>query len=201
MPEKFTESKIDFAGMKQHILGRLRNELPAGLFYHGLHHVEDVHAAVITIATHEHVEGIELLLLETAALYHDSGFIHAAHLHEQTGCEIARVSLPQFGYTPDQIERICGMIMATRIPQSPLDKLQEILCDADLDYLGRADYDEIAQTLFEEMNTRKLMAQQEWLQLQIDFLAQHHFFTTWSQANRNAGKEARLQLLKSKINT
>lgn len=54
--------------------------------------------------------------------------------HEFEGCLIARTALPGFGYTGEDI-MICGMIMATKIPQSPTNILEEIICDADLDYL------------------------------------------------------------------
>ena len=35
---------------------------------------------------------------------------------------------------------------ATKIPQTPLTKLEEIICDADLDYLGREDFFEISRS-------------------------------------------------------
>ena len=34
--------------------------------------------------------------------------------------------LPEYGYSTGQIDRICGMIMATQIPQTPHNKLEEI---------------------------------------------------------------------------
>ena len=64
---------------------------------------------------------------------------------------MAREILPAYGLTRDQIDTICGMIMATRIPQSPSNQLERILCDADLDYLGRDDFYEIGGRLFEEL--------------------------------------------------
>ena len=126
---------MEFENVKKFILAKLRKELPRSLTYHSLGHIKDVYKAAQKLAKLEGVSGEELTLLLTAVLFHDSGFLIQQKEHERVGCEIARKHLPDYGYSDKQIETICGMIMATRIPQTPHNKLEQIICDADLDYL------------------------------------------------------------------
>ena len=71
--------------------------------------------------------------------------------------------LPGYNYTPEQIERICSIIMATRLPPRPADLLEEIICDSDLDYLGRSDFIPVSNTLFEELKAQNKMKDlNEW---------------------------------------
>lgn len=146
------------------------------------------------IAKTETLNDEELELLEVAALLHDVGFIHGAKNHEEKGAEMARELLPQFQYSPHQINIICNMILATKLPQSPSTLLERILCDADLDYLGRADFPQISKSLFEEMLAGGAVeTEREWNLVQRTFLQSHKYHTTFSQANREPNKQQRLQ--------
>jgi uncharacterized protein len=141
----------------------------------------------------------ETVLIMTAALLHDCGFLRHYHDHETHSCNIAREVLGQFNYTEGEVQQICEMIMATKIPQSPQNYSAEILCDADLDYLGRNDFYAIGQTLFSEMKTMKLVeTEEEWNGIQVRFLESHQFFTKTSQNARTPCKEAHLETLKKK---
>ena len=169
---------MDTEGAKAYILAKLKNELPADRTYHCLEHTLDVYASAIGIAEQEGVTGEGFVLLKIAALYHDSGFTVQNLEHELAGCTIVRTQLPGFGFNEQQIELICDMIMATRIPQTPRNKLGRILCDADLDYLGRNDFERIGSTLFQEMHTWGILnKEREWNKHQVRFLQRHRYFT------------------------
>ena len=187
---------MDFNKAKDYILDRLRNELRQSLYYHGFHHTIDVLEAASWLADSEGLTADEKLLVETAALYHDSGFVEQYAMHEATSCEIARSVLPGFGYTETEIEQICGMIMATKIPQAPKNKLEEILCDADLDYLGREDYPGIAETLYKEFTVHDIIAgEKAWNALQISFFRSHTYFTDTAKKLRDPQKQRWLLML------
>jgi predicted metal-dependent HD superfamily phosphohydrolase len=189
---------MDALGAKAYILERLMSELPKERTYHSLEHTLDVYASAIDIAEQEGVTGEDLALLKTAALYHDCGFIMHGIDHEEHGCNVVREQLPRFGYSPEQVRRICDMIMSTRIPQSPRNKLSRILCDADLDYLGRGDFGIIGSTLFAEMRTfGVLKTELEWNQLQVRFLERHTYFTSTNKRLREPVKQAHLAALRS----
>lgn len=184
---------------EQYVLGQLENRLDRTLFYHGIHHTLDVVTASAEIAALEGITDSEsLALLRTAALYHDAGFLTAYQGHEEAGCSLAREVLADFGYNAMQIETICGMIMATKIPQSPQNTLEKIICDADLDYLGRADFEAIAATLFEELKVRDMVEDiPAWDAVQVKFLEAHSYWTASQQKRRDAAKQRHLQHLKN----
>ncbi len=71
------------------------------------------------IAKEEGISDSDLKLLLVAAIYHDAGYLEQNNNHEQHSCEIARKYLPQFHYTKEDIDTICSIIMATKIPQKP----------------------------------------------------------------------------------
>lgn len=180
-----------------YVVDQFRRRLPDTLYYHGLHHTLDVANAALHLAALEGIQDQESKdLLKTAALYHDSGFIYTYQGHEQEGCRIAHEALPAFGYSPEQIEMICGMILATQIPQSPKTHLEQIICDADLDYLGRADFEPIAETLFRELKVRDMVSDIDaWNAVQVRFISAHNYWTQSAQRLREIPKQANLKTL------
>lgn len=184
---------MQFEKTKKFIFGKLKKDLAKHLSYHSVNHIKDVYAAAENLANHEGVTGEELTLLLTAVLFHDSGFLMQQKGHEQISCDIARASLPQFDYTPEQIERICGMIMATRVPQNPHNLLEQIICDADLDYLGRDDFFTIGNNLYAELQVYGMIGtEKEWNTMQASFLGKHHYFTQTAINLRKAKKDEHL---------
>ena len=192
--------QIEQAG--NYILNRLRKELSLQLYYHNADHALDVYEAAKRIGEAEGITGYELKLLLTAAYYHDSGFLIKAKGHEEESCRIAREALPGYGYTADEIDRICGMIMATRLPQSPTNHLEEILADADLDNLGRDDFFDISHKLFLENSfSGKVGNEAEWNRQQISFIEKHQYFTKSAINLRQAKKDANLGRIKAQVNS
>ena len=184
---------------EQFILRQLEERLDRTLFYHGIHHTLDVvHASAEIAALEGIIDEESLHLLRTAAFYHDSGFMATYQGHEEAGCALAREVLPGFGYTETQIEIVCGMIMATKIPQGPQNALEMIICDADLDCLGRDDFEPIAATLFEALKVRDMVEDiPAWDAVQVRFLEAHSYWTASEQKRRDAAKQRHLQHLKN----
>lgn len=182
-----------FFKAEEAIISKLKNELAEHLTYHSYFHTLDVLNAATQIAATENITPEELSLLRVAAAYHDAGFLEVYKGHEMKSCDYARRDLPAFDFTEDQIELVCGIIMATKIPQSPTTKLQEIIADADLDYLGRSDYTHIAAKLFAELKVQNILKEEsEWIKLQESFIQSHHYFTDFSKTNRDPVKKAHL---------
>lgn len=192
---------MDFEKAEDYVFDKLEESLSDTLFYHGVHHTNDVSKAILQIAIAEGINDKEtLLLLQTAALYHDLGFISTYQGHEEESCRLARVSLPDFGYTDEQVEQICGMIMATRIPQNPTSHLERIMADADLDYLGREDFWPISDSLYEELRDREMIRDKSaWNKIQINFLENHQYWTETSRQWREPAKLKRIEELKKII--
>ena len=186
----------DYSLAEEFILAELKNGLSNRLSYHGYHHTIDVLDSALEIAAHEKINEDDIKLLRIAVLFHDSGFIRQYDNHEECGCDMADEYLPGFGFLPEQIKTIQGMIRATKIPHNPKNLLEEIICDADLDYLGRQDVEEVASSLFEELKLQKKIADvQLWLEMQIDFLNHHKYYTNYSRKNREPFKAVYLEKL------
>ena len=153
-----------------HILLRLKNELSENLYYHGHHHTKEVLGSVRIIAESENVSGVPLDLLLVATAYHDCGFLIQYQNHEEMSCQIARKTLPQFGFKQDETDKICDMIMATKIPQKPCCAMAEMLCDADLDYLGTDSFWDIGDTLYKELRSIDAIgSRKDWDMVQLNF--------------------------------
>ncbi len=180
------------------IITRLKEELSSNLIYHSYFHTLDVLNAAMQIAEKEKITQEELSLLRVAIAYHDSGFIEVYKGHELKSCEYARNELPFFEFTDDQIEIICGIIMATKIPQQTNTKLQEIIADADLDYLGRKDYSHIASKLFAELKLQGIIKDSaSWIEMQENFLTTHQYKTNFSKEFREPVKQNNLSVMSS----
>lgn len=181
------QAAIDF------IQTRLKEELAEHLFYHSHGHTIDVIDASARIGAAEGITENEQKLLSVAAAYHDCGFLTTYAGHEEAGCRIARETLPDFGFGDSAIETICDMIMATQVPQKPQSLLAEILCDADLDYLGRDDFFSIGEQLFKEwMVVGIVMDERTWNRIQVKFLNSHQYHTAFAKKVRTPVKLAHL---------
>lgn len=190
----------DFEGTEKFIRNKLREELPSKLRYHNTEHVEDVLRSALNIALREKLPAEEIPILRIAALFHDSGLVVAHKGHEEKGCELVREVLPSFDFSKDQIEVICSMIMATRIPQTPNNLLERILCDADLDYLGREDFYDMGEKLHEELrDSGTIETIREWNLIQKTFLENHRYHTAYSQQVREPAKQQRLKEITEKL--
>ena len=190
-----------FASIKQPILSRLEKELNPQLGYHNYMHTLDVLKQAERIANEEGVVNPhDLLLLKTAAVFHDSGFLYVYKNHEEKGCEIMADDLKNV-LSKEDIQKICGMIMATKIPQTPHTQLEQIICDADLDYLGRDDFEPISRNLYKEFIAFKIIPEDiVWDHIQIKFFESHQYFTNASIKKRNKKKLVHLQILKERSN-
>ncbi|MEM0995822.1 MAG: HD domain-containing protein [Bacteroidota bacterium] len=192
----------DFKKLQSYVLTRLEAELDPNLSYHSVEHTIDVLEAAARIAQREQRTDEEIELVKTAAVLHDAGFLIQYFNNEPVACELAAKWLPQFNYTPEEIDAVQVMIMATRIPQTPQSELARIIADADLDYLGRNDFFTIGQRLYREFLRHGVVdGEQSWNRLQVSFLESHDYFTDTALDTRSAVKMHHLQELKNLVNS
>lgn len=182
-------------------LARLRNELSPKLVYHSLWHTtHEVIPGSARIAQHTGVSEDDLHLLEVAAAFHDVGFTEDYANHEIVGARIVAQVLPEYGFTSRHIEQVMGMIIATRLPQSPRSLLEEIIADADLDVLGRADFLSRNEALRQEwMNFGRETPLEQWYEGQLAFLRNHNYFTPAARMLRNEMKKKSISILEEKL--
>ncbi len=186
-------------GVYDRVVGGLLRDLSKDLLYHCLGHTLDVFRQAYRLALAEKCSPTEVELVLVAALFHDTGFLVNAEGHEEESCRLATQYLPELGFNSDELNQVKGMIRATKIPQKPLTRLEEILADADLDYLGRSDFDAISMTLFEELKIRGIVHDlQKWDQIQLTFLGQHQYFTDTAQKERSEQKMKHIERIKQR---
>jgi len=193
------------AGLVPLVRERLEDGLDGSLYYHGVHHTfDDVLPAVDRICRDEGVAPSDRELVLVAALFHDVGFLERYNGNESIGARIASEILPDWGYSSPEIERILDLILATELHevdgvmlQVPgADTLKRILCDADLDNLGREDFFRVSDSLRREIEEHgRKLANLEWLSRQVLFVSQHRWFTESQRRARQARKEENLRAL------
>ncbi|MEP7108221.1 MAG: HD domain-containing protein [Ferruginibacter sp.] len=193
---------VNLTAIRDHVVYMLNACLSQVLTYHNISHTLDVAKHCLVIAKEEGLTDEQLLLeLHIAALYHDTGFMFIYHDHEERGCEIAKEQLPGFGLKEKSIENICELIMATKVPQAPNNDLQKIICDADLDYLGREDFFETGDKLRLELIAFNLISgEHDWEERQLNFLREHRYFTKTSRQTREPVKMQFIKQLVKKKN-
>ena len=181
-------------------MDRFKNKLPAYLTYHNSVHTRYVLDKATLIAQEEKIDGDQLELVRIAALYHDSGFLKGMIDHENAGCEIVKSELPAYGFSELEIQQVCGMIIATKIPQRPQNLLEKIVADADLEYLGTDLFDLGSQRLFDELkHFNTSLTRMEWLKIQIRFLESHQYHTDYCQEFRQQKKLEHLAKLRDEL--
>jgi uncharacterized membrane-anchored protein YitT (DUF2179 family)/HD superfamily phosphodiesterase len=184
--------------IKEIILTKLERELMPHLTYHNAAHTRSVYNHTKELAAAENINGESRHILLTAALLHDIGFLKTYDNHEEASCEIAEDMLPRFGYSSDEIAQINQIIMATKLPQKPQSILGEIMCDADLYYLGTNRYVNTAQKLYHELQNKGIFHNKnEWTKKQIEFFENHKFFTATAKHKLEKKKQQNLRALQT----
>ena len=184
--------------LRKQALERLEIELPDSLHYHSINHTKEVLQVCEEYIDRLNIQPYEADLLRIGALLHDIGFTVTSVNHEEKGTEIAAEMMGELGFSELDIKIVQGLIMATKIPQNPQNELEKIICDADLDYLGKDNYYEISNKLFRELKASGVIeTDEQWHQIQIRFLENHHYHTNFARKHRQPVKEERLAELKA----
>ena len=186
-----------FGKIKTSVLSRLRSLHPS-LTYHSMDHTLDVLEQCGRIAAAEGItDEHEIFLLKVAALYHDTGFLYVYRHHEKEGCKIFLADADNYDLSEADKKKIVDLIMVTQLPQTPTNIMEKIICDADLDYLGRDDFFEIGDSLRREFLWYNIVPDNgAWDKLQYKFLMQHAYHTESSRLLREPVKQQHLARLR-----
>lgn len=178
----------------------LNSKLSKNLFYHGMHHTIDVLHVVNQYIKRESIDPYDAKLLRIGVLYHDIGFTVSNVDHEVKGAQIAEEFMLEYNFSKEEIKIVKGLIMATKIPQNPKNNLEKIICDSDLDYLGRNDFYPISYQLYKELKSfSQINNMKAWYKAQITFLTLHEYHTDFAKKNRQPKKEKRIKELEEAL--
>jgi len=190
-------SELNYTAAINYISERLKG-LRDNLYYHNLDHTLDVANAASWLANIEGVEGEDKLLLLTAAYYHESGFLIQYENNQEIAVNLVKGVLPAYGYSDRHIKTVTNLILATKMPQTPKNKhLEQIICDADNDNLGRGDFFQKTENLRRELASYvKIFSPRQWYEKALEFLEWHNYFTETSKKFRQSGKEKNIREIK-----
>ncbi len=202
---------IQFDTIKKLVVETTFRNLPDHLYYHVPEHtLDDVLPRSIELAKLENVNDEALFLLECAVLFHDAGFEKSFTKNEPIGAEMADEVLSHYGLSDEQLAVIRRLIMATAVSETPgeyiqsagEDILEKIICDADLDNLGREDFFSKGDALRKELAFHgSPQSDHEWYTHQLEFLKRHKYYTEHARKSRDAGKRANIQKLEHLLST
>ncbi|MBS1608763.1 MAG: HD domain-containing protein [Bacteroidetes bacterium] len=176
-----------------------RNKVSESITYHNLLHTEDVIAACNKMADYYQLNDEDRAVLFTAGWLHDIGFIKGRpEGHEEEGANIAVWFLASQSESPEFTSQVRQAILATKIPQSPANLVEEILCDADLFHLGTDAFKQKSKLLRQEMGniTGEQFSKKEWKKRNTKFLEDHKYFTSYAKEKLQPVQNENLQQLK-----
>jgi len=188
---------MQFDQLYPFVIKKLKEGLSDQLTYHNIKHTELVLSMATEIGASERLTEDEMLLVKTAALFHDVGFLQTHVNHEEISCQYAKKWLPDFGYSAEQIDQVAAIILSTKIPQTPQNLLAKIVCDADLHYLGSEYYYAGAELLEAEFKKLGILqSKTDWATYQLNFISSHKYFTDYALKNFEPRKQEYLEELR-----
>ncbi len=171
------------AQAKTHCLQLLKESRCKHLAFHNTQHTIDVFSGAKKIGQYEGLTSKELEIVQLAALFHDTGNVDCFQGHENVSAQKAFDYLSEKGLAKEEIQKIVACILATKMPQNPQNKLQKVLCDADLAHLGAKDFLQKNKQLRKEWSNQLNLSFStiEWLELNCNFLKTHRYFTSYGK--------------------
>ena len=189
----------------QYIRELFKDELPDGIKFHDanhtLHPTKGVVAVANRIAISENISEHDRELLIAAAYFHDTGYIREYDKNEPIAARMAGRILKLIGYKPHEIEEVQKMILSTDLDREPKTHFEKILCDADLDNLGREDFFKLDGKLREGRGARGLDVSDDakWYRGTLEFMKKHQYYTESQKKLREKGKQKNIKRLLNKL--
>jgi predicted metal-dependent HD superfamily phosphohydrolase len=160
--------------------------------YHNFVHAVDVRDCTLRIAHDENLGQYEKFLLGTAALMHDLIVEKDNLYNEERSAMLAQEVLPNLGYSKYEVQEISKLILATKLPTKPNSKLEQVMCDADLDNLGRTDFLEKGEQVRQELGMER---DAKWYERLYKFLENQNYYTDSAKKDRVPGLKRNMGVL------
>jgi putative nucleotidyltransferase with HDIG domain len=179
----------------------LSKNLDSKFTYHNLSHTLYVVKAAEMIASSMKIESHQKKILLVSAWFHDIGYTRQIDNHEIAGATIAEKFLLEMNIDQEDIDIVKSCILATHYPQKPRTLLESILCDADMMHLADEAFIDvgIALRMEWELTKDKKLTDQEWYDLNIEFVSAHRYHTSFATKNLDGRKNKNLKKLSSKL--
>lgn len=178
-----------------------KNQLPEGMYFHNFEHTKLVVEGVQVLGKANDLSAYEIFILTLAAFLHDIGYLEKYIGHEEVGVEMASKFLMANNVGDEIIAAVNGCIMATRYPQHPVTKLEQVICDADFYHFSIPDYLEYASRLKQEWAEKLNLcfSDLEWDTLNLKMLSEHQYHSPYGKEKLQEKKELNIQQLIKRI--
>ncbi len=181
----------------------LKDRLSGSFIYHNFNHTFEVVKAVKTLSEQEKLSSFDEEVLIVAAWFHDTGYVQGFENHEENSVLIASDYLAKEGKSPEYIEEVKGLILATKYHYIPQNTLEKIIKDADFYHFTLTNYCERCELLRGEWESvkHKQASDLEWAKENLNVLTQcHQYYTDYAIANWQPLKEKNINLIRENIN-
>ncbi len=187
--------------VKRYVKNLYKQKALQGNKYHNIIHTLEVVDVSTEIALAERMTAEQIEIIKIAAWFHDTGHFICCNGHEDQSSIYARNFLTKELYPIEKIGKVIGCIISTKVPQNPKNKMEEIICDADLHHLGLSDLEEKGEVLRLEFEKRGVIkfTDIEWLRNSIKFISSHQFFTKCAKNKYGPQKKINIQILERKL--
>ncbi len=186
--------------IRHHVISLFSARQRPDLVYHNLEHTQTVVDHAKKIAQHYQLSEPDHFVVMAAAWFHDTGYLEGRHYHEENGAKKAEEFLKQHQVSEETISAVKHAILATRMPQSPKNLLEQIVCDADLYHFGSAHFDERSNLMRKELEiiSNCEIRKKDWRNNTVKLMEAHRYHTDYARDMLNAAKEKNLEALKLK---
>jgi|LakMenEpi03Aug12_release.lakeMendotaPanAssembly.Ray.scaffolds.fasta_scaffold04669_14 polyphosphate kinase len=175
--------------------------IPPSLHFHDLQHTLSVTRDALAIGRASGLAPADLLAVELAALFHDTGYAFKHKGHEAESQKIAAAFLHAQGAPALLIKKVVALINATRVDVRPRTLLQQVLCDADSSKAGQADFEARSELLRMELEATAgiKLEKHVWGRENLRYLEAHRFHTPYAQKRYGAQKSINLERLRKRL--
>ncbi|MFT3884386.1 MAG: polyphosphate kinase 1 [Flavobacteriales bacterium] len=180
-----------------HVRRHFSRHLPKWMAFHDIEHTLSVARAAVDIGRGSQLSAQQLVLVEIAALFHDTGYAFTYAGHEERSAQLAHAFLKKQGLSAASIRQVEGLILATRYAQRPRTLLQRVIRDADSAKAGQVDFIARSEGLrweLEHVRGERIPAQ-AWAQENLDHLLAHRFHTAYAQRRFQKQKDLNIAAL------
>jgi predicted metal-dependent HD superfamily phosphohydrolase len=195
-------NKSLIAAAEQHVVNIFSQKVGKDFVFHSLNHTREVVLHTELIAGNYELSEEDHTALVVAAWFHDTGYSAGLNrIHEEESQKLATEFLKQQRAPQQLIDKVNGCIIATRMPQSPTNLIERIICDADLFHLGTKDFKPKNKLLREEINQveDEKIGKKEWARINVEFLERHRYFTEYAREMLEPVKQTHLKDLMEKV--
>ncbi|MCK0131710.1 DUF5706 domain-containing protein [Flavobacteriaceae bacterium F08102] len=157
-----------------------KKKLPQHFIYHNFAHTKRVLKSTREIIAQSNISEEDTVVLQLAAIFHDTGYIVKRKGHEEESVKIAAEFLEAEKVAPSFIAKVKACIMATQFDHHPTNLLEEIIKDADTSHFGKDYFEEASELLRKELELAGVVSYSpnQWLKQNITILTQKHSYYT-----------------------